>query len=387
LDSRLRRQLALITVTRLVLNTMFRFVYPFLPVLGRGLGVSISTLSIALSGRSFAGSVGPFFAALTEGRGRRFGMLSGLAIFLMGLVVVMIWPSFLTFSLALILTSFGKAIFDPSIQAYLGDQVPYAQRGLALGISEFGWSLSIIIGVPLVGLLIARQGWLAPFPVLVIATLICLGLLAWQIPQDIRPAIARSGLGRNLRLVFASPAALISLLVAVLISGANELVNLIFGVWIESSLGLQIAALGAASLVIGVAELAGEALVSGLTDRLGKTRAVVLGLILNSLAALLLPVLGQNMAGAFLGLFLFYLTFEYAVVSFIPLMSEVLPAARATFLALNFSALLLGRAVGAILAPPLFFYGITATSLSVAVLNLAAILLLWVFSRKALQPA
>ncbi len=234
--------------------------------------------------------------------------------------------------------------------------------------------------------MIAWRGWLAPFPVIAVGTFICLALLAWQIPREALAAAARSGLGANLRLVFSTPAALISLSVAVLISGANEVVNLIFGVWIEGSLGLQITALGAASLVIGLAELGGEALVSSLTDRLGKTRAVVGGMILNSLAALILPVLGQNMAGAFVGLFLFYLTFEYAVVSFIPLMTEVLPTARTTFMALNFSALLLGRALGAVLAPPIFFYGIAASALTVVTINLAAISLLWWFSRAYLQP-
>jgi predicted MFS family arabinose efflux permease len=386
LDSHIRRHLAIITLTRLVMNTMARFIYPFLPVLGRGLGVSISTLSIAISGRALAGAVGPFFAAFTEGRGRRFGMLSGMLIFLAGLVVVIARPSFLTFTLALVLTSFGKSVFDPSIQAYLGDEVPYARRGLALGVSEFGWSFSIIIGVPLMGLLIAWRGWLAPFPVIAVSILACLGLLAWQIPREAAPVIDRLGLVKNLHLVFASPAAVISLSAAVLISGANELVNLIFGVWIESSLGLQIAALGAASLVIGLAELGGEGLVIGLTDRLGKTRAVIWGMIFNSLAALALPVLSQNTAGAFMGLFLFYLTFEYAVVSFISMMTEVLPATRTTFMALNFSALLLGRAVGAVLAPPIFVYGIAASAFTVAAVNMAAICLLWWFSRIYLQP-
>ncbi len=387
MDPRIRRHIALITLTRLVLNTMYRFIYPFLPVLGRGLGVSISTLSLAVSGRSFAGAVGPFFAAFTETRGRRFGMLSGLVIFITGLAVVIARPSFVTFTLALVLTSFGKAIFDPSIQAYLGDQVPYDRRGLALGVAEFGWSLSLVLGVPLVGLLIAWGGWLAPFPVLAVATLACLALLAWQIPRDSLVGIAGPGLLKNFQQVAASRAARICLIFGVLISGANELVSLVFGVWIESSVGVQIAALSAASLVIGLAELGGEALVSGLTDRVGKTRAVAGGMLLNSLAALALPALGQNLAGAFLGLFLFYLTFEFAVVSYIPLITEVLPAVRTTFLALNFSTLLLGRTVGAAAAPHIFSYGISASTFSVAAINLAAIALLWGLGRKYLQLA
>ena len=51
----------------------------------------------------------------------------------------------------------------------------------------------------------------------------------------------------------------------------------IFGVWLEDSFDLQIAALGAASAVIGLSELGGEGLVAAFVDRLGKPRAIGLG--------------------------------------------------------------------------------------------------------------
>ena len=57
-------------------------------------------------------------------------------------------------------------------------------------------------------------------------------------------------------------------------SAGNELVNLIFGVWLEDSFGLQIAALAGASAVIGFSELGGESLAALLTDRIGKPRAL-----------------------------------------------------------------------------------------------------------------
>ena len=45
-------------------------------------------------------------------------------------------------------------------------------------------------------------------------------------------------------------------------------------------------------------ELSGESLAAAFTDRLGKPRAVSLGLGLNCLAALALPILGSNTTGA-----------------------------------------------------------------------------------------
>jgi predicted MFS family arabinose efflux permease len=86
------------------------------------------------------------------------------------------------------------------------------------------------------------------------------------------------------------------------------------------------------------------------TDRLGKPRALMLGLSGNALAALLLPIVGRTEIGALVGLFLFYITFEYVMVSHIPMMTELVPEARATLLSFNLTGHSLGRLIGALLA-------------------------------------
>jgi predicted MFS family arabinose efflux permease len=60
---------------------------------------------------------------------------------------------------------------------------------------------------------------------------------------------------------------------------------------------------------------------------------------------------------------LFYLTFEFTIVSSLPLMSEILPSARATLLAANMALISLGRAAGAWLAPRFFGLGASQTIL------------------------
>jgi predicted MFS family arabinose efflux permease len=154
----------------------------------------------------------------------------------------------------------------------------------------------------------------------------------------------------NVRAVLTNLPALVGISIALWATAANELVNLIFGVWLEDSFGLKIAALAGASAVIGFSELSGEGLVALTTDRLGKPRALVLGLIGNILAALLLPIVGRTEIGALVGLFLFYITYEYVLVSHIPLMTEVMPNARATLLSFNVMGHSLGRVIGALSA-------------------------------------
>lgn len=373
----LRFQVLSFTATRTVQNTMHRMVYPYLAVFGRGLGVDLAALSLALTLRSVAGAFGPLLATVADSRGRKDGMLFGLLLFTLGVATVVIWPSYLTFLLALVLTTLGKYIFDPAMQAYLGDRISYQRRGLVIAFTEFGWSIAFIVGVPLVGFLIARQGWFAPFPLLTLLGLLTIGLLAWQIPRDPLPAIERPSIWKNFQAVLSYSPALLGLSMGLFFSSGNEVVNLIFGVWMEDSFGLKIAALGAASAVIGFAELAGEMTVGGITDRLGKPRSVMIGILLNCAAALSLPLLGHTLSGAFVGLFLFYITFEFTIVSSIPLMTEILPSARATLLSANVAVLSLGRAIGALFASPLYILSdspsITASAFAAIFFNLLAL--------------
>jgi len=375
-------RLLLFTLVRTVANTAHRMVYPYLSAFARGLGVELSVLSNLMSTRALVGMIAPLAAALADRAGRKVGILAGLGLFTLGAAVVVVRQTFTSFAAALLLMTLGKNIADISLVAWVGDRVPYARRGRALALIEFGWSLSFIVGVPLVGFLIARRGWDAPF--LLFALLGGLGFIVMTviIPREApqvraaAPANGRMSLASLLRSKAVVPV-LACLSLGIFSTAANETVNLVFGVWLEDSFGLQLAALGAASIVIGASEMGGEGLVALYVDRLGKRRAVALGLVLNALAALALPWLGRSEVGALGGLFTFYLWFEFTIVSSIPLMTEVLPSARATMLALNVAGLSLGRALGAFSGARLYTLGFPAVVIGAAAFNLLALLALW----------
>jgi predicted MFS family arabinose efflux permease len=112
------------------------------------------------------------------------------------------------------------------------------------------------------------------------------------------------------------------------------------------------------------------------SDWLGKRRAIAFGLLGNFLAALALPRLGGSIPGALLGLFLFYLSFEFTFVTIIPMMTEVLPPARATLMAMNIASASLGRALAAWAAPPLYAAGFELTAWVSAGITLLGLLAL-----------
>ncbi len=379
---RLRSQIATITIARTVVNTGFRMVYPFLPVFARGLRVGLETVTYAITLRSLLGLASPLLGSLSDRWGRRRAMVSALLLFSLSFLLLALWPSVQAFFMALLLSSASKLILDPTIHAYLGDRVAYGRRGLAVAVTEFGWSGATLVGIPLAGWLIALGNWTTPFPLLAAMAFALALALALRLDHDPPAAGTIPSLAASLRTVFSHPAALAGALTGLLFSAANEVVGVVYGLWLETDFALQVAALGAATMVIGLAELLGEGMVAGLADRLGKLRAVSLGLAANSLTALLLPFIGGRLTGALFGLFLFFLTFEFTIVSMIPLMTEILPQARATTMAGFIMGLALGRALGAPLGPPLFAYGLLANCAFAVGANLLALGVLRAFVRE-----
>lgn len=372
-------QVILFVAARMAINAAYRMVYPFLRSFATGMGIPLELAALPLTGRSLIGALGPLLAPVADRYGRKVGMLLGLGLFCVGTGIVAAWPSFPSFFCALVLANLGNQVFLPATQAYLGDRVPYLRRGRVLALTELSWSLSFILLVPLSGMLLARLGWAAPFWLLFGLGLAALALVTRWVPFD-HPGASQKETGlsiwHSLGRVLTNPTALVALLFSLLITLANEVVNLVFGVWMSDAFHLQVASLGLAATVIGLAELAGESATAALVDRIGKKRAVRAGVAITSLAALSLPLLGQSVWGALAGLFLFYLGFEFTLVSYIPLMTEVLPQARATLMAANLAAFSLGRALGAVAGPWLYASGFGANALAALALNGLALLAL-----------
>ena len=370
----------LFTLTRTVLNTSYRMVYPYLSTFQSGLGVSLPAVSLVLTLRSLTGLLSPLFAPLADRYGRRVSMLLGLAGYSAGALLIFLFPSYLTFFAGMILMSSSYLIYLPALQAYLSDRSTYAQRARVIGSTELSWSLAFIIGVPLVGWLMGRSGsWTSPYPWLAGASLLALVIFFFVVPSDRpaeRPAAHPSGQSSLCR-VLANRNVQLGLAMGLIFAPANELVNLVFGLWLEDSFQLKLAALAGASLVIGLSELGGEGLSTLLADRLGKERSIAIGLAANSLSAVGLILLGRTPLGALAGLFLFYLTFEFVIVSALPLMSEALPPLRATVMASTVASFSIGRAVGALAGPLLYtVWSFPANAAAAVILNIVALVLL-----------
>jgi predicted MFS family arabinose efflux permease len=171
-----------------------------------------------------------------------------------------------------------------------------------------------------------------------------------------RPPVPEGGHPRGTRATLASwgrllrrPRVVWLLLTSLLLTMAQEIPFIVYGAWLESSFGLSLGTLGLASIVIGVVEAVAELGTTVFTDRLGKQRSVLLGLGTMAAGLAVLPLAaGQGLGVALAGFALVTVAFEFAIVSLIPLATEVVPEARASLLSLNVTAFSLGRMGGAV---------------------------------------
>jgi predicted MFS family arabinose efflux permease len=354
-----RTQLIIIFAVRTVLGTAHRIIYPFLPSIARGLDISLAAAGGLVTLRMLAGLTAPLFGPLADRRSRRRTMEAALWIFALACVLLVCAGSLTTgalaaAALAFLLYGLAKVLYDPTVHAYLGDTVPYRIRGRAIGLVELSWSSAWLIGVPIAGFLIERFGWRAPWAVLGVLGVLSLALTHAFLPLGVRPARESDGirlgtlLARSWRDLLRRRRVVVLLLTSLLLTMALEIPFIVYGAWLETSFGLSLSTLGLASIVVGLAEATAELGTTLLTDRLGKRRSVLSGLVGLAASLILLPVLARlGLAGALTGVVLVMLTFEFAIVSLLPLVTELVPEERASLLSLNVTAFSLGRILGA----------------------------------------
>ncbi len=370
-----KTEIVLFSAIRILVHAMMRMVYPFLAVFGRGLGVDLTTISLAVTIRNSSAILVPFISSIFDKRSRRSGMLTGMGLFIAGCALVTFWPTFVMFVIALSFTFIGMHTFVAAMQAYQSDTIAADKREQAIVITSMGWALSFVVAVPLLGFIIARFGWLSPFPVMGILGIISVVCLLWIVPPGKKALnTQKEKVQHGILQVISSPTAIAGVLMILFFCAAHEVVNLVFGVWMEDSYGLTINELGIASTVIGIAEILSVVTVSWLITKVGSKRTVAIGLVFSAITAISIPWIGRfGLWGAEVGLFLFNLAFQIPFIAYAPLLTEVLPLARASLLGATLASVGVGRMLGALVAPFLFGLGFEYNALMATVLFLVSL--------------
>jgi len=285
-----------------------------------------------------------------------------------------------------IISGIGSALYIPTLIAYVSERVPFARRGRVTGTIEMTWAISGMIGVPLVGLLIGSQGWRAPFIGLAVASFVCAALTLFLEETNLARASGSIGVlqikpsqGFRLAALRHNRSAIVFMLVWFMLFFTFENIQVGYGSWFEQHFGLNAAERGGTQTLFGIFEVVASASSSAFLDRIGKKRGVTGGLIVVLIGYGLLVTIGQvDLWLALAAISVAFLGFEFSVVSGIPIMSEQMPHARGTMLALGVTAGSLGRMTGdltgsALTAGP----GFIAAAMISAIIAVFTLILFW----------
>ncbi|SHO48275.1 MFS transporter [Desulfopila aestuarii] len=386
---KLSQQILVATLCKLLLNTGRRFIYPFAPALSRSLEVPLTAITSIIAVCQFSSVIGIFSGPLADRFGYRLVMRGGLVLLIAGMLICGAFSWYWLAMLGLILASFGKTLFDPALQAYIGHQVEFSRRGRAIGFSETAWAGSTLLGIPLLGLSIEYLGLDSSYYLL--AGLAAIGwlVLGRTIPADNHHgplSTQPSGLLTTLGSLLSIRPALGMLIFGFCISVANDSLFVIYGAWFEQEFNVNLVTLGFSTVAIGLAELLGESGTALLADKLGLKRSIFTGLILVTVAYSLLPFIGVSLTSAMAGLFLVFLFFEFTIVTSFSLGTELLPENRATMLAGFYSIAGIGRMCGVLVGGYLWKnWGIAGVCRSSALFTVLGLLALY-WGLKNWQP-
>ena len=342
---------AVITLGKWLSNVAFRLVFPFLPRIAAGLGVSLSAMGTALAVREVAGLANPALGRAADRRGHGRAMVTGLIGLSLALLLHGVSTGLVVFTIGLIALSFAKSLFDVAAGAWIGDAVPFHVRGRAIGLLETSWALAFVIGMPIAALLIRAGTWRLPFLVTAAACVamaaVSASLLSTHEPvHDAASVVPR----REVWTTVVKAAAATFVFVGI----AHSMILVTFSSWLEDTHGVSIGELGLTAFVIGTAELLGSAGTAIFGDRVGLDRSLVVGLGLAAGASVLMMLGDTALWTALATMAVYFMVVEYTVVVLLSLFSEIAPKARGAAMGIAFAAFAIGHAVGAVLGSQLY---------------------------------
>lgn len=371
-----RRHVVLLTIARTTANAAYRFAPPFLATIARGFDMSISQMGIALTVSELTGLASPFIGQRIDAMTRRQAMRLSLLGVALGAVLAGAAPNLAVFTLAIIVLGASKVGFDVALSAWIADHVPWNRRSAVVGFTEISWALGMLVGVSSLGLITAAFGWRYAYIVAAVGVL----MLAWRVSgrlpavddvvhQHDEPNTGEHGVLR--------PGSWLAIASCFTLMGAIQCIFVTFGPFLEDSFGFTEAGLAAVGFSLGLAELASSTSSARFTDLWGKQRSVAIGAAIMIPSALLIALLGEHLGPALIGLAFVVLGFEFAIVSLLPVGTQLVPGRRGRGMGLLLGAGTLGRASVSIAATRLYdTYGVEPAAIGSALFAAATALLI-----------
>ena len=385
------RTLLRLTAAKTVTNVALRWIPPFLPTLERAFGATTTQLTTVL-GVGEAAGLSTVFVGRHLDRGRERAVMIAALGLVGASAVLALTGTLMAFAIAFFVLVLGVSNLTVAGQAWISHRVDYRRRARALGLYETSWALALLVGAPIVAVLINVFGWRGPFVAIASACLVAAVLVAVTLPAHVRVAHGIEPVDTNATAPVRSPSERITAQAWLVMVGsattamAGLAVFVISGSWLDDAFGVSTGGVGAVAMLFGATELVSSLGSAAFADRLGKMRTTLAGIVGLLVGLGVMTGADDRLWIGIVGIVVFLLGFELAFVVSLSLVSEAMPGARGSTLAVSNAVGTIARASGAVVSGWLYeIHGITGTAALSASAAVVAIATLLVSRRSALR--
>jgi len=371
-----RDQIVRLTAAKTLTNASLRWIPFFFVTLEVAFDTTTATLAAVLGLAEMTGLATLFIGGYLDRGHEKTLML--VAIGLVGVSgAIALGGSVVYFAASVMVLVLGTAFLTSSGHAWISARVPFENRARIIGTFETSWAFGLLVGAPTMALLIRWFGWRGPFVAMIIAAPIG-ALLIYRMP-DTPPTVAARGSEKTSMRLTLDAWILITAGASVAVAGFATLVMI--GTWLDDDLGVSTGGIGLVAMAFGTAELVSSASSALLADRFGKRRTTQLALMLLLVGLVVVALAETSLLVGALGIVLFFLGFEYGIVTCFSLVSEAMPSARGRCITIGGAVGTVARGAGAVLAGQLYgHFGINgpialsaiAAALALVMLSIAA---------------
>ncbi len=337
---------ALLGVGTFIVGTSELVISGILPVVANDLNVSIAAAGYLVTAYALSFAIATPVVALTIGQQARKPMLIGcMAIFAVANALAIGAPNFAALMGTRVLAAAAAGVFEVVATAAAASLVPEHQRGRAIALIVSGFSVALLIGVPLGTLVGLTWGWRTVFVALFAAGgLAAVGttLLVPHIPREPRRREEQPPLQLlQRRVVLGSLSSTALAFVGVYITTTY------LAPFLEDITGLPAEAVAGVLLLLGLGSVVGNAIGGHASDSWGTEPTLLASGVVMTLGLGAVSLLG-GIPAATIGAFALFGT---ATGVFVPTQQArivaLAPAAPEFALAVNLAALNVGISLGA----------------------------------------
>jgi MFS transporter, DHA1 family, inner membrane transport protein len=336
----------LLGIGTFIVGTSELVIAGILPVVATDLGVSIAAAGYLVTAYALSFAVATPMVALGAGGRERKPMLVGcMAIFVVGNSVAVLAPSFAVLMLARVVSAAAAGVFEVVATAAAAALVPTHQRGRAIALIVSGFSVALLVGVPLGTLIGLGWGWRATF-----AALLVLGLVAVVGVQALMPVVPRTAAEHSWaspRQLLAQPDVLRSLGAMALAFTGVYIATTYLAPFLEEVSSLPPQAVAGVLLLLGLGSVLGNLIGGHASDHFGTRPTLLASAVVMALGLAALSLFGPFAVATIVS----FAIFGIATGVFVPAQQARLVSlahgAPEFALAVNLAALNVGISLGA----------------------------------------